>query len=1250
MFKFPYLLLVASILLFGISRSFSQETFVDTFSTVSYGNNEGTLNFNGDWQEFNENFTSPTEGQIQINGSRLRLNQVTGQFILRNLNLNNATSATVTFAFDGSLIGNEALSFFMRRNDGSLLILQSYNASNSGAITVNVPADYIHANSAIGFFGNGWEPGEIAFVDDVQVAANFNPFIVINDITVNENQGTATFTARHAGAAVSGSFTVNYTTNDGAAIAGDDYTTVTGTLNFNGTNGDTEDITVPIIDNTNPDGDKDFTISLTSTSNTSVDITDTATGTIDDDEVILDDVPLTLFQQFNGYFDYAITGGSFRTADNDTDACSIATSSSTSGLTTAVPPAASIERAYLIWSHSNAIPDINVTFQGQNVVANQVTSFLFTNNRNFYGMVADVTSIIQTVSNLNTETYTVTDLTIDNSNTYCISETVLGGWSLVVFYEEPSLPAVTINFYNGFDGGNNVTSSFTLSGFYAIGSVGSKTTSISWEGDETLANNENLQFITASSGNNILSGDGGQTGTNPFNSTLYDNVAVPEVNNANLYGVDIDTYNVSSFIQQGESSATTQVQVGQDLVIMNSVLLKVPSNLISGTVFEDMNYGGGNGRNLATSSGVPVEGAVVELYDSLGILFDTQVTDANGVYTFGSMANGDYSVRVVNSSVQSNRPGGTSCSNCLPVQTYRTNFSASTLTEVTTEVGGANPAGTDIVAGVLIGAQTVANMTINNEGAIGIDFGFNFNTIVNTNEDGQGSLEQFILNSNNLGETGLDIVANSIFDPIAGDDTSIFMIPSASDPLGRTSDVNFSSGVFDISISNGNPLTPITGTNTIIDGRTQTAYSGDSNSGTVGVDGRLVGVSLTPLPNFERPEIQIHRNNGDVLRPRGTNIVIRNVALFADRNAGVLFENGTLSVLNSLIGTNANGVNAGGIAYGVEIATSNAGTIVIEGNYIATNTIVGVFVNGGNASKNIRYNHIFANGDSPCDKNIDIQNGSDGVNISYNLIENSSSDGIGVTGPGPVIIDENSITGSGQNGGNCSGAVSNAGINLSSSNATISNNQIFENGGSGIIIRNSSSIGNTITQNSIFNNGTTSPALGIDLTSSGNIGDGVTINDSGDTDSGPNGFLNFPIISTAYVSGNTLVVKGWSRPGTNLEFFLTDINQGTAITGDNQLGLSVDYGEGQTFIGSAIEGDADDGDTTSSNYNDVDGNSDNTNRFEFALPLPSGTSLGNMITATATLSGSTSEFSPMSILKVATVITNRRVTYRVNKD
>ncbi|GAB5538533.1 MAG: hypothetical protein Salg2KO_06360 [Salibacteraceae bacterium] len=1070
--------------------------------------------------------------------------------------------------------------------------------------------------------------------------------IQIGNETETEDSGSMTFTVTHTGGDRPGPFTVNFTTNDGTATAGTDYVATTGTLNFDGTSGDTEQITITILDDTNYDGDNNFSISFTGTSDGAVDISDGATGTITDDEVILNDQPLTLFRQINGYYDYAVTGGTFRTQSNGTNACSITNTSSATGLTTTVPGTATIERAYLIWAHSNPTQDDNVTFQGQNVQAELVNSYFHSSNRNFFGMVADVTSIIQAIPDVNTSTFTLTNLTIDNSATYCSSATVLGGWSLLVFYEELSLPAVTINFYNGFDGGSNATSSFTLSGFYAIGSAGSKTSVLSWEGDATLANNENLQFITTSAGSNTLSGDGGQTGTNPFNSTIYDNTAAPVVNNSNIYGVDLDTYDVSTFLQQGESSATTRVQVGQDLVIMNSVLLKVPSNLITGTVFEDVNYGGGNGRNFATSSGQPIQGVTVELYDNVGSLFDTQITDVNGAFAFGGMADGSYSLRAVNSTVRSTRPGGSTCTSCMPVQTFRTDFGSSTLTGVTVEIGGANPAGVDTSVGVLTGAQSIASVSISSEGAIGMDFGFNFNTIVNTNEDGQGSLEQFIVNANALDASGIDIVANSIFNPASGDDTSIFMIPPTSDPLGRTADSNFASGYFDVLISNGNPLTTVDGINTIIDGRTQTASSGDSNSGTVGSGGTTVGTSAVTLPDYELPEIQIHKNNGDVFRLQGTGTVVRNLSIYGGNNAGVRIDGGAVTVSNNLLGVNALGVNAGNIVNGVEMT---GGAVLVDGNYIATNTDEGIDISGGTSTL-IQNNHVTSNGDSSCDDNITINSGS-GIVIQQNLIENASALGIDGDGiSGSVTISENTITTSGQDGGNCSGNVENAGILLDGSNSTISNNVIASNGGPGIVLAGGNSSGNLISQNSFYANGTSGAALGIDLDDSDNAGDGVTLTDNGDSDNGPNGSINFPIILEAIISGPNLVIRGWARPGAVVEFFFSDINEGTASNGDNQFGLASDYGEGQVFIGSATEGTGADLDSDTSSYTDLDGNTDSTNKFQFNLPLPAGISAGELITSTATVANSTSEFSPQSIIKIPTLITNRRITYRVRKN
>ncbi len=73
-----------------------------------------------------------------------------------------------------------------------------------------------------------------------------------------------------------------------------------------------------------------------------------------------------------------------------------------------------------------------------------------------------------------------------------------------------------------------------------------------------------------------------------------------------------------------------------------------------------------------------------------------------------------------------------------------------------------------------------------------------------------------------------------------------------------------------------------------------------------------------------------------------------------------------------------------------------------------------------------------------------------------------------------------------------------------------------------------------VRQNSIYSNGP--DGLGIDLG-----GDGVTPNDPGDADTGPNGLQNYPVLTTAENIGGTTVIKGTlsSTPNTSfrIEFF-----------------------------------------------------------------------------------------------------------------
>jgi hypothetical protein len=192
---------------------------------------------------------------------------------------------------------------------------------------------------------------------------------------------------------------------------------------------------------------------------------------------------------------------------------------------------------------------------------------------------------------------------------------------------------------------------------------------------------------------------------------------------------------------------------------------------ISGTVFEDVNYGGGIGRDLTTAAAdapsftVGRSGVTVELYNAGGNFVTGTATVAGGSYSF-NVAAGTYTVRVVNSTVTSSRPGSTGSE--LAVQTYRIDGVAEAAGDGAKKVGGELPSNEDAAANS--GAQTLASLQgtdLDADGipewtqsivtvdasagdVSGVDFGFNFDVVVNTNDSGQGSLRQFIVNSNLL--------------------------------------------------------------------------------------------------------------------------------------------------------------------------------------------------------------------------------------------------------------------------------------------------------------------------------------------------------------------------------------------------------------------------------------------------------------------------------------------------------------------
>jgi len=168
-------------------------------------------------------------------------------------------------------------------------------------------------------------------------------------------------------------------------------------------------------------------------------------------------------------------------------------------------------------------------------------------------------------------------------------------------------------------------------------------------------------------------------------------------------------------------------------------------------------------------------------------------------------------------------------------------------------------------------------------------------------------------------------------------------------------------------------------------------------------------------------------------------------------------------------------------------------------------------------------------------------------------------------------------------------------------------NTIAFSGRNGVLVLDG--VGNPILGNSIFSNG----LLGIDL---GN--DGITANDPGDGDGGPNNRQNFSLFTNLAPDGNNLITTGIlsSTPGTRfrLEFFTTpEYEPGGAMEGRTLLGST------EVTVGGAGYG-------------------------EFSLALPcTDRSLG--VTASATrLDGSgqpveTSEFTPVDVAVVGVEVT-----------
>ncbi len=356
--------------------------------------------------------------------------------------------------------------------------------------------------------------------------------------------------------------------------------------------------------------------------------------------------------------------------------------------------------------------------------------------------------------------------------------------------------------------------------------------------------------------------------------------------------------------------------------------------------------------------------------------------------------------------------------------------------------------------------------------------------------------------------------------------------------LGGTltiSNVQFPSG----NLISGNTQNGINFASSSVAAVVQTNLIGTNAAGTAAIANGQRGIYLNEATNTNDASVTIGSNltaaDGNVISGNG----IDGIDIASNFPA--------VNIWGNKIGTNSAGSAAiPNVVAGIRLESTRA-AVGVAGNSSAANVISGngssgVMLVGAASTSNAVYTNFIGTNSFGAS----IGNGSDGIYINQGAANNSIGDGTAA-------------------GGNTIAFNTSRGVNVSDG------------------------MNNSIRGNSIYSNG----SLGIDLN-----GNGVTPNDNLDTDTGPNGLQNFPVIGNA----STSQLYGTLNSTPNKPFTL-DFYRGDSCDASGN-------GEGRYYLGSK-------------NVNVTNSGIGTFNYLDIPLTL------GQIITATATdQNGSTSEFSP----------------------
>lgn len=280
---------------------------------------------------------------------------------------------------------------------------------------------------------------------------------------------------------------------------------------------------------------------------------------------------ITLYQQFNGRYDFTFIGNTMNIAENNSIFAPVTTTFSSADLE--LPSDVTIEKAYLYWAGCGD-GDFEVKLNDETITPDRT----FSHSRDFDGNIftyfsafKDVTAQIQNTGN---GTYTLSDLDISDFELWHLSRrTNFAGWAILLILKNDNLQINQINVYDGLQGVPNELS-ITLSSLNVLDNNNSKIGFLAWEGDallptETFTFNGNPLTNAQNPEDNVFNGSNSITGSTTF------------------YNMDLDIYDIQDNITVGDTIARISLRSTQDFVMINTVVTKLNNQLPDATVTID---------------------------------------------------------------------------------------------------------------------------------------------------------------------------------------------------------------------------------------------------------------------------------------------------------------------------------------------------------------------------------------------------------------------------------------------------------------------------------------------------------------------------------------------------------------------------------------------------------------------------------------------------------------------------------------